>query len=103
MCHKGYVSLIPFGLGLIPVDSPKLGATLDLIEDEKELWSPYGLRSLSASDPKYRTGEEYWRGPIWMNINYLTLQSLHNVSYTIQTIRKAGGYIRHTDIYYYYL
>ncbi|KAI7852089.1 glycoside hydrolase [Circinella umbellata] len=78
VCHKGYVSLIPFGLGLIPVDSPKLGATLDLIEDEKELWSPYGLRSLSASDPKYRTGEVYWRGPIWMNINYLTLQSLHN-------------------------
>ncbi|KAI9245829.1 glycoside hydrolase [Phascolomyces articulosus] len=78
VCHKGYVSLIPFGLGLIPVDSPKLGATLDMIENENELWTPYGLRSLSASDPKYRTGEAYWRGPIWMNINYLTLQSLYN-------------------------
>ncbi|KAI9495104.1 glycoside hydrolase [Zychaea mexicana] len=78
VCHKGYATLMPFALGLLPADSPKLGATLDLIADEDELWSPYGLRSLSASDPKYRTGEVYWRGPIWMNINYLTLQSLHN-------------------------
>jgi mannosyl-oligosaccharide glucosidase len=67
-------------LGLLPPDSPKLGSTLDMIENEQELWSPYGLRSLSASDAYYKTGEVYWRGPIWMNINYLTLQSLHNVS-----------------------
>ncbi|KAI8137508.1 glycoside hydrolase [Fennellomyces sp. T-0311] len=78
ICHKGYASLLPLALGLIPVDSPKLGATLNMIENEKELWSPYGLRSLSASDPKYKTGEVYWRGPIWININYLTLQSLYN-------------------------
>ena len=79
VCHKGYASLLPLALGLIPVDSDKLGATLNMIENDKELWSPYGLRSLSASDPKYKTGEVYWRGPIWININFLTLQSLHNV------------------------
>lgn len=67
-------------LGLLPPDSEKLEAVFDLMENEQELWSPYGLRSLSASDPKYRTGEIYWRGPIWININYLTLQSLYNVS-----------------------
>ncbi|KAJ2960663.1 hypothetical protein NQZ79_g4028 [Umbelopsis isabellina] len=78
VCHKGYLSLFPLILGLLPADSPKLGAILDLIRDENELWTPYGLRSLSASDPKFNTGENYWRGPIWMNVNYLTLQSLHN-------------------------
>jgi mannosyl-oligosaccharide glucosidase len=80
ICHKGYVSLFPMTLGLLAPDSPKLGAILDIIENDKELWSPHGLRSLSASDPLYGTEENYWRGPIWLNINYLTLQSLHNVS-----------------------
>lgn len=80
VCHKGYPSLLPLCLGLLPVDSPKLKAILDDIEDEKQFWSPYGLRSLSASDEFYNTGEIYWRGPIWININYLTLQSLYNVS-----------------------
>ncbi|KAL0141009.1 mannosyl-oligosaccharide glucosidase CWH41/GLS1 [Mucor lusitanicus] len=77
ICHKGYLSLFPMTLGLLPADSPKLGAILDIIEKEDELWSPYGLRSLSASDPIFGTGENYWRGPIWININYLTLQSLY--------------------------
>jgi mannosyl-oligosaccharide glucosidase len=79
LCHKGYLSLFPMILGLLPADSPKLGAILDLMKDENELWTPYGLRSLSASDPKFNTGENYWRGPIWMNVNYLALQSLYNV------------------------
>ncbi|CAO3659074.1 unnamed protein product [Umbelopsis vinacea] len=78
LCHKGYLSLFPMILGLLPADSPKLDAILNLMKDEKELWTPYGLRSLSASDPKFNTGENYWRGPIWMNINYLALQSLYN-------------------------
>ncbi|KAF7724424.1 Processing alpha glucosidase I [Apophysomyces ossiformis] len=78
VCHKGYVSLFPMTLGLLSPDSEKLGAILDMIQNEEELWSPYGLRSLSASDPLYNTGEIYWRGPIWININFLTLQSLHN-------------------------
>lgn len=77
ICHKGYLSLFPMNLGLLPADSPKLGAIFDMIENENELWSPYGLRSLSASDEFFGTGENYWRGPIWININYLTLQSLY--------------------------
>ncbi|KAG2209253.1 hypothetical protein INT47_005545 [Mucor saturninus] len=77
ICHKGYLSLFPLNLGLLSADSPKLGSILDMIENEHELWSPYGLRSLSASDEFFGTGENYWRGPIWININYLTLQSLY--------------------------
>lgn len=79
VCHKGYLSLFPMILGLLPADSPKLGAILDMIENSQELWSPYGLRSLSRSDEFFGTSENYWRGPIWLNINYLTLQSLYKV------------------------
>ncbi|CAG8443656.1 9694_t:CDS:10 [Ambispora gerdemannii] len=77
VCHKGYLSLFPMLLGLIPHDSPKLGAILDLIYDPEELWSIYGIRSLSKSDIFFNTGENYWRGPIWININYLVLSSLY--------------------------
>lgn len=54
--HKGYVALFPLLLGLIPVDSPKLNSVLDLISDENELWSPYGVRSLSVNDSYFGTG-----------------------------------------------
>ena len=77
VCHKGYVSLLPFLTGLIDLQSPKLGKTLDLLGDKDELFSPYGIRSLSKKDPFYGTDENYWRGPIWMNINYLAVVQLH--------------------------
>lgn len=76
VCHKGYISLFPFLTGLVDKDSKRLGAILDLIGDEEELWSEYGLRSLSKSDEFYHTAEDYWRGPIWMNMNYLAVTQL---------------------------
>lgn len=77
VCHKGYISLSPFLTGLLKPDSPKLGKILALIGDEEELWSPYGIRSLSKKDENYGTAENYWRSPIWININYLIITQLH--------------------------
>ena len=57
-------------------DHSHLEAVLDLIRDPEELWSPYGLRSLSPKDKYYGTDENYWRGPIWININYMVMQRL---------------------------
>jgi mannosyl-oligosaccharide glucosidase len=79
VCHKGYISIFPLLLGLVPADSPHLGALLDVMSDPAHLWSEYGLRSLSKSDEFYSTGENYWRGPIWANMNYLALSSLYKV------------------------
>ena len=76
VCHKGYISLFPFLVGLIGPDHPRLNAVLDLILDTKELWSPHGLRSLSATDKYYGSGEDYWRGPVWINVNYMVVQKL---------------------------
>ena len=76
ICHKGYISIFPFMTGLLPPDSPRLGAILDLISDPEELWSDYGIRSLSKKDQFYETGENYWRSPIWMNMNYMIVKNL---------------------------
>ncbi|EON96645.1 putative glycoside hydrolase family 63 protein [Phaeoacremonium minimum UCRPA7] len=80
VCHKGYISLFPFLTGLLKPDSPKLGKILSLIGDEEELWSPHGIRSLSRKDDLYGTDENYWRSPVWMNINYLAVTQLYNLA-----------------------
>jgi mannosyl-oligosaccharide glucosidase len=36
-----------------------------------------GLRSLSKGDQFYLFGSNYWRGAVWINVNYLTLRGLY--------------------------
>ncbi|KAG7005728.1 hypothetical protein G7Y79_00018g045350 [Physcia stellaris] len=76
ICHKGYISLMPFVSGLMNSNHSHLESVLDLIRDPEELWSPFGIRSLSLKDNFYGTKENYWRGPIWININYMVVQRL---------------------------
>ena len=76
ICHKGYVSLLPFLVGLVGPNHPHIGAALDIIQDPEHLWSDFGIRSLSRRDEFYGTEENYWRSPIWININYMILQKL---------------------------
>ncbi|KAG8861996.1 Processing alpha glucosidase I [Tulasnella sp. 330] len=77
VCHRGYVSLFPFLLELLPASSSHLKPILDMISDPEQLWSPYGIRSLSKSHPLFGTNENYWRGPIWIQMNFLALRALH--------------------------
>jgi mannosyl-oligosaccharide glucosidase len=77
----GYVSLFPFMLQIIDSNSPQLEEILQKIRDPELLWTDYGLRSLSRKSPlymKYNTADDppYWRGAIWMNINFLVVRAL---------------------------
>lgn len=64
VCHKGYLSLFPFLTNLMGSYHPHVEAVLDLIWDPEELWSPYGLRSLSLKNEQHSTDENYWRSPV---------------------------------------
>jgi hypothetical protein len=82
------------------VDHERLRRVLKIMLDEKEFLSPYGIRALSRyhhdhpytlyfNSEEYRVayepaesstglfgGNSNWRGPIWMPVNYLIIESL---------------------------
>ncbi|KAL2433388.1 putative mannosyl-oligosaccharide glucosidase [Exophiala dermatitidis] len=97
VCHKGYISLFPFLTGLMPPTHPNLPHILALISSESDLWSPFGIRSLSKSDEFYGSDENYWRSPIWVNINYLILKNLLVLAQSSATPPKVKA--QATDIY----
>ncbi|KAJ1433165.1 mannosyl oligosaccharide glucosidase-domain-containing protein [Ochromonadaceae sp. CCMP2298] len=83
----GYVALFPLLLRQLDPFNPQLGAVLDMIEDPQLLWSEHGIRSIAKTDLFYQKRNSegdapYWRGPIWIPINYLILSGLHHYAHT---------------------
>ncbi|CAH8519796.1 unnamed protein product [Schistosoma turkestanicum] len=77
----GYVNLFPLLLKVLSPTSPRLPRLLADLGNKDLLWSEFGLRSINLKSPFYQTHNTkddppYWRGAIWININYLAVQSL---------------------------
>ena len=80
---KSYSGLLPLIAGIVPED--RLPRILDALRDERQFLSPFGIRSTSADSVLYRPGyadqrgaNSSWRGPIWLPINYLLVQTLRD-------------------------
>jgi len=78
--HIGYVSAFPFLLQVLDASTSmnELKHILQQLGDADGMWSDYGLRSLAKNDALYGTEEDYWRGSIWMNMNYLAVKALYD-------------------------
>jgi Glycosyl hydrolase family 63 C-terminal domain len=82
---RRYVSLFPLLMRLLAPSSAELGAQIAHLRGPALLAPRAGLRSLANSSSLYlaRNTEHdapYWRGPVWVNINYLALRALHHYS-----------------------
>lgn len=91
VCHIGYVTILPFALKLVDAsDERRVLLFLKQLRDPDMLWSDYGIRSLSKSDEFFAKDENYWRGPVWVNMNYLVLTALQHYA----TSRSASSAVR---------
>jgi len=81
--QKSYSGLIPLIAGVVPPE--RLPRILSALRDEEQFMSVGGIRSLSSQSPFYRPGyagrgaNSNWRGPVWVPINYLLVESLDDI------------------------
>ena len=71
-------NLFPLITGRMPPEiSDRLVAHLT---DERQFWSRYPVPTVAMNDPKYDP-HEMWRGPTWVNVNYLLIEGLQRSGY----------------------
>lgn len=61
---------------------PDHGQALRLVDhltDPEEFWLPVPVPTVAADEPQF--SDDMWRGPTWMNINYLIWEGLRNYGF----------------------
>jgi len=72
-------NLFPLITGQMPSDiAERLVAHLT---DERQFWSRYPIPTVAMDDPKYDPFK-MWRGPTWVNVNYLLIEGLQRSGYS---------------------
>lgn len=106
--HKRIPALTPFNL--YPLITGRLDrAMADRIVahllSPDEFWASYPIPTVARNDPKYAP-DRMWRGPTWMNVNYLFIEGLQRSGYPdlARDLRDKtlDLMMRHDDIYEYY-
>lgn len=49
------------------------------LTDENEFWTPYPVPSVAVNDKRFLL--KYWRGPVWINVNYLIYLGLRSYGF----------------------
>lgn len=70
-----------------------------------EFWTRYPIPSVARTDPKY-DAQQMWRGPTWVNINYLFIEGLAKSGYSDLAMelrdRTLELLMSHEDLFEYY-
>jgi alpha,alpha-trehalase len=97
-------SFVPLADGFVPPSDARHMIRLHLLSTA-EMRSPYGFRSLSKSDPAYNNDaiiDPYsnWRGPLWINANFLCWIALRRYGFQDESRRLAVSLatILHRDV-----
>ncbi len=96
-------SLFPLFTGRLPREiAERLVAALT---DEKSFWTRYPVPTVAIDDPHYDP-LEMWRGPTWLNSNYIIMEGLERSGYpelAAELRRRSLAMVQTTsDIYEYY-
>lgn len=106
--HRPIKVLTPFSLYPLWTARMPLAINERLVEhlrDPRAFWTAHPLPTVALSDPRHDP-QQMWRGPVWININYIFVEALQRTGYrglagelAEQTLRLVMG---QGDIYEYY-
>jgi glycogen debranching enzyme len=96
-------NLFPLMTGRLPARVTR--RLVDHLTNENEFWTRYPLPTVALDDPKF-SPLTMWRGPTWVNVNYLMIEGLQRTGYldlARELRRRTLDLIcLHDDIYEYY-
>lgn len=96
-------NLYPLLTGRLP--EAMQARVLEHLTSPHEFWTRYPLPVVSVSDPKFEA-DQYWRGPTWVNLNYLFVEGLvkcQRPDLARQLLERTLELVQlHSDIYEYY-
>ncbi len=106
--HQRIPVLTPFSLYPLWTDrlSPEMNQRLvDHLTNPNEFWTNYPLPTVAVQDAHYNPFQ-MWRGPVWININYIFIEALQRTGYEWVAEDLAERTLRlvmsQNDIYEYY-
>jgi len=90
---ESWSSFVPLAFGMLPAKDAERMIHEHLL-NAAEMRSPYGFRSLSRKDRAYNNDAiivpySNWRGPIWINANYLDWLALRHYGFAAESRRLA--------------
>jgi hypothetical protein len=96
-------SMFPLLTGRLP--SGIVDALVRRMTDEREFWTRFPVPTVARTDPHYNP-LQMWRGPTWVNVNYLLIEGLERsgrkeVARELRH-RTLEMVMAHSDIYEYY-
>ncbi len=96
-------NLFPLITGRMP--APIVQRLLSHLRDPQQFWSRYPVPTVALDDPKFDP-LQMWRGPTWVNINYLLVEGLQRIGQdelaTELRRRTLDMMLLSDDIYEYY-